>query len=395
MSEQKKKRSKNRVLQFLEHLVKDPLSSIYLVFVLLIVIGSIVVYNVETKTGSGIETKFDTFWFMCVAVFAGYFEFVCESLPGRTAAITMLIVGTILFSFITGKVASTFIDIQMKNDRGLKKIKKMSGHFILCGWREGFENILENVLKSNAELTPDMIVLVNEAPEQIEQIRSDIRFKEVKYVNGDFTDEATLKRAHLENAERVLVISDRSKKYSDLEIDSRTVLAVMTMESMCRGIYIAAELLSARFEKHLKMSHCDEIILTQEYEQSLLATASSAMGYSNVIRSLLSDDADSGILIYEIAASDVGTKYGDFKEKMWKKRAEKGVLIGLLLNSGNYHMRRAEAIREAQKNPNVNIVISDLKKVKSLKSNDPLLKPANDFIIPKNARAIFVKGKVR
>lgn len=395
MSEQKTK-SKNKKIKFLqtlEHMCKDPFTLVYFVFVLLILLGSIVVYTVETQTGSGIETKFDTFWFMCVAVFAGYFEFVCESLPGRAAAITMLIVGTILFSFITGKVASTFIDIQMKNDKGLKKIKKMSGHFILCGWREGFENILENVLRSNADLTPDMIVLVNEAPEQIEQLRSDIRFKEVKYVNGDFTDESTLKRAHLETAERVLVISDRSKKYSDLEIDSRTVLAVMTMESMCRGIYIAAELLSAKFEKHLKMSHCDEIILTQEYEQSLLATASSAMGYSNVIRSLISDDADSGILIYEIDESDIGSKYGDFKDKMWKERAEKGILIGLLLNTGNYHLRRAEAIREAQKNPNVNTVISDLKKVKTLKSNDPLLKPSNDFVIPKNARAIFVKGK--
>ena len=74
-------------------------------------------------------------------------------------------------------------------------------------------------------------------------------------------------------------------------------------------------------------------------------------------------------------------------------RKEKGVLVGLLLNSGNFHQRRKEALREAQKNPDINTVISNLQKVKLLKSNEPVLAPKGDFIIPKNAKAIFVRGK--
>ena len=91
----------------------------------------------------------------------------------------------------------------------------------------------------------------------------------MQYVAGDFADEAVLKRAKIEDAERALVICDRSKKYSDLEIDSRTVLAVLTMENINPGIYIAAELIDVKFQKHLEMAHCDEIILTQDYEHSL------------------------------------------------------------------------------------------------------------------------------
>lgn len=390
---QKKKKKVNKFFRAVKLAFKDPISLCYIAIPLIIFLAAVVVYKVETQTGSGIETKFDTFYFMCVAVFAGYFEYVCESLPGRAAAITMLITGMILFSFITGKVASTFIDIQMQHDKGLQKIKAMKGHFIICGWRSGFDNILESVFASNADLTPDMVVLVNEAPDEIEQLRADIRFKEVHYVAGDFTDESSLRRAHIESAARVLVISDHSKEYSEMEIDSRTVLAIMTIESMCPGIYTAAELMGHKFEKHLRMTHCDEIILTQEYEQNLLAAAAGGKGYSNVISSLISDDSDTGIIIDLIPANYIGQKYGAFKDFSWAQKKEKGILIGLLLNSGNFHIRRKEAIREAQKNPNVKMVIDDLKKVKTLKSNDPLIKPGNDFIIPKNAKAIYVRGK--
>ncbi len=393
-----KNKSKNKAkkigfLRAIKLFFKNPFNLCYLLFVIIVIAGTVIVYHTETKTGSGIKTKFDAFWFMCVAVFAAYFEFVCESYVGRVAAITLLITGTILFRYIQGVIASAFIEIQMKKDKGLKKLKEMKGHFILCGYRPGFEKILDNLFRSNPDITPDMLVLVNEAPDQIESLRSEFRFKEINYVAGDFTDELTLKRAFIDTASRVLVISDHSKKYSDLEVDSRTVLAVLTIENMCRGIYVAAELISSKFESHLKMAHCDEIILTQAYERSLLATASSGLGYSNVIRSLISDDADSGILIRDIPSIYVGKQYKDLKAVAWKYRKDKGVLVGLLLNSGNFHQRRKEAIREAQKNPNVNVVISNLKKVKTLKSNDPFLTPPNDFVIPKNSRAIYIRGK--
>ncbi len=390
----KKRKVKSDFSRQMKLIFTNPLTLGYVALVLFILALLGVVYAFETKTGSGITTKMDTFWFMCVAVCAGYFEFVCESYPGRAAAITLLISGTMVFAYIRGQVASVFVDMADKKNKGLSKLKNMEGHFVLCGWRPGFEKILETVLASNPEITPDMIVLVNEAPvEQIEALRDDIRFKEVNYVAGDFTDESTLKRAFIDKAARALVIRDLSKKYSELEVDSRTVLAVLTMENMNRGIYVVAELQSAKFEKHLRMAHCDEIILTQDYEYSLLATASSGAGYSNVIRSLISDDADSGILINDIPKDMVGKTFGELRASVNKSRKEKGVLVGLLLNSGNFHQRRKEALREAQKNPDINRIIDNLQKVKQLKGNEPVLAPSADYVIPKNTKAIFVKGK--
>lgn len=374
--------------------LKNPIFYIWILVFIIIALATVEVFKTETQTESGIQTMFDSVWFSLVTIFAGYFDYCVKSVGGRAAALVLLLFGMALLSVITGKVAALFTNAQMKHDKGLRKLRKMKGHFIICGWRPGFDKILDSVLNSNPDIDPGMIVLINDAPgENMEQIRQENRFKGINYVAGDFSDEAVLKRAQITSAERALIIADHSKEYSNLEIDSRTVLAVHTMQNLNPTLYIAAELLDSKFEKHLQLAHCDEIILTQEYEHSLLATASSGQGYSNVIRALISDDADTGILIGDIPSSFIGKTYKDFESSQWNSGNKNGVLVGLLLNTGNFHQRRRDALRDAQKNPNVKDVISNLQKVKTLKSNEPLLTPKPDFVIQKNTKAIFVRGK--
>ncbi|MBR5032218.1 MAG: hypothetical protein IKX70_00925, partial [Treponema sp.] len=103
MSE-KKQLKKISFFRRLKLFLQEPITIICIGIVFLICIACVVIYHTETKTGSGIETKFDTFWFMCVAVFANYFEYVCESLPGRMAGWTMLMTGLVLFGVITAKI---------------------------------------------------------------------------------------------------------------------------------------------------------------------------------------------------------------------------------------------------------------------------------------------------
>ena len=94
-------------------------------------------------------------------------------------------------------------------------------------------------------------------------------------------------------------------------------------------------------------------------------------------------------MIENISPSFIGKTYGELRASI----SNGSVLIGLLLNTGNFYRRRQDALREAQKNPDVKRIIDNLKKVKSLKSNDPILAPADDFVIQRHTKAIFVKGK--
>ena len=379
---------KKKIIRNIRYTLKNPLTWFWVFISALLC--SITFINFRTETEAGIETLWDSVWFTIVTTIAGYYEYSPVTLPGRIASLLLLVFGMLVLSMITGKLASYFMDIQMKKEKGLMPLKNLKGHFLLCGWRSGFEKILDNIINTNPEITPDLIVLINDAPsEKVENLLDLERFKEIHYVSGDFADENVLKRANIQTAERALIISDHSKEYSDLEIDSRTVLAVISMSNITPGMYIAAELIDSKFEKHLRMAHCDEIILTTDYEHNLLASASGGMGYSNVMRALISDDADSGILIEDIPSQFFGKSYSEYRKSLSYPK----ILIGLLLNTGNFHQRRKDALREAQRNPDIKTVVGNLNKVKTLKSNQPVLTPPDDYIIMRNTKAIFVRGK--
>lgn len=234
-----------------------------------------------------------------------------------------------------------------------------------------------------------MIVLLNNAPsDQMERINEDSRFHGINYISGDFTDEATLLRANIKTTERDLILSDKAESFSALETDSRTVLAVLTIENLNPRMYIAAELLDSKFEKHLSLAHCDEIILSTDYERSLLVSASSGQGLSHVLRELITEVSGEGLYIDDIPEEFFGKTYRDYRRGL----RTTSVLIGILENTGNFYQRRKEALTEAQKNPDMKKIVTNLKKVKNLKSNQPVLAPSDDYIILPNSKGIFVQG---
>ncbi len=350
----------------------------------------LIIFLSEQKTNSSINTLFDAIWYTLVTITTvGYGDITPHSVLGRTSAMILLLAGVALFGALSGKFASFLFDRQQKKDRGLLKMNKIKNHFLICGWKPNFERILEGILLANPEIPPEKIILLNNSSQnEMEKIKAHSRFKNINYIHGDFTDEDTLLKSQIKTAERTLVLADNSENFSNLETDSRTVLAVITIKNLNPKIYCVAEIIDSKFEKHLSLAHCDEIILSADYGQNLLIQASSGKGMSHILRELISEENDSGILICDIPSKFVGNNYGEYRLSL----NTSDILIGLLENTGNFYSRRKEALAEAQKNPNVEEVVNNLKKVKSLKSNLPVFAPKDDYIIPKNAKAIFIHG---
>ncbi|MFI3257193.1 MAG: ion channel [Spirochaetales bacterium] len=349
----------------------------------------IFIFVVEKKANPDISGFLDVIWFALVTVTTvGYGDIAPVTLWGRVAGIVLLLFGVIAFAAVSGKVASVLFDKQLKKERGLINLKNISHHLIICGWKHGFERILDGVLASNPKLSCDNIVLINTAPtEYIENIKSQTQFQDIQYICGDYTQEATLMRANIKSASRVLVLADYSQNFSALEMDSRTVLAVLTIASLNPKIYSVAELIDSGFERHLEVAHCDEILLTGDYERSLLVSASTGIGLSHVFKHLITEVAEKGLFIDDIDSNFFDKTYGEYKNSLSDSNR---ILVGLLENTGNFYHRRREALKEAQKNPDMGKIVDNLKKVKMLKSNEPIFVPADNYSIKPNAKGIFI-----
>ena len=387
---EKNNKKKNNFFSRLFELLTSKLVIASLITILIFTVLMLIIFLSEQKTNSAINTLFDAIWYTLVTITTvGYGDITPRSILGRTSAMILLLAGVALFGALSGKFASFLFDRQQKKDRGLLKMNKIKNHFLICGWKPNFERILEGILLANPEIPPEKIILLNNSSQnEMEKIKADSRFKNINYIHGDFTDEDTLLKSQIKTAERTLILADNSENFSSLETDSRTVLAVITIKNLNPKIYCVAEIIDSKFEKHLSLAHCDEIILSADYGQNLLIQASSGKGMSHILRELISEESDSGILICDIPQKFVGNNYGEFRLSL--KTSD--ILIGLLENTGNFYSRRKEALAEAQKNPDVEAVVNNLKKVKSLKSNLPVFAPKDDYIIPKNAKAIFIHG---
>ena len=108
---------------------------------------------------------------------------------------------------------------------------------------------------------------------------------------------------------------------------------------------------------------------------------------SHILRELVSEEDSSVIELQDIPAEFVGKEYGVYKSSL----KTRDILIGVLENTGNFYVRRNEALAEAQKNPDMEKIVSNLKKVKTLKSNIPVFNPPDEYVVPESSKAIFIR----
>lgn len=346
----------------------------------------------DSSRSSNIRTFEEAVWWAFVtSATVGYGDYYPKSTMGRVVGILMMFFGMALVGVITGNIASFLVEKQLKEGRGLEKLK-LKNHFIICGWKREMADFLHDVLEKNKTFLPSEIVLINTADQEtIENLKSDPGLNRINYIHGDYIDERVLNRACLKSARKVVVLADRLIQGSIQEIDSRTVMTIITIKSISKSVYTCAELLDSKFLRYLRFSNCDEVILTSDYSRSLIANASAGSGISHVVSELLNVKADVSINTIDIPKNYLGKKYGElFKFLMDKDRT---ILIGLLENTGNFYIRKKEALEAAQKTPDISKLVDSLKMVKTLIPNLPVINPDPDYEIKKYSMAIIVEGR--
>lgn len=161
MTAQKFHKIKRSVFKFL----KEPFVTLIFISSILLFILMTIIFIAEQETNSKINTFFDSFWYTLVTITTvGYGDIAPESIEGRIAGIFLLLFGVAVFGALSGKIASILLDYQMKLDRRLIKLKNKKKHFIICGWKPDFEQILEGIIKANPQVDTNSIIAVNTAP---------------------------------------------------------------------------------------------------------------------------------------------------------------------------------------------------------------------------------------
>ena len=363
------------------------LGAILLVFLL----SSLGVLLFEYPANQSFHSLWDAIWWTLVtAATVGYGDKVPLTTGGRFVAILVMLFGIGLLGMVTGRIASWLVEWKIKEGSGLADQKKVKKHFVICGWKNEMVSVLEDILRVNPDLSDEDIVVVSMVePAQVENLRSRPSLHNIRFVRGDYVEESVLLRANIKQAAKVLVLADNSTQASDQEVDARTVMSVLTIKTISKDIYTCVELIDAKFKRYLENVHCDEIILSREYNRILLANATAASGIAHIIQDLL-DVEGNRLVTKSFPAQFVGDTFANLSTYFME--AESTILIGILENTGNIFQRKREALQEAQKTPDISRLVSNLQSVKELRGNLPVFNPGPDYEIKSYSRAILIQA---
>jgi voltage-gated potassium channel len=384
-------RKKNRLAVLLKRAMRNRIYPVIAAILLVFLLSSLGVLFFEYGANRGFASMWDAVWWTLVTAFTvGYGDKVPMTVGGRLVAVLVMLFGIGLLGMITGRIASWLVAWKIKEGSGLADQKKIKRHFVICGWKNEMAAVLEDILYINPQFSEEDIVVVSAVEQaKMENLRSNPNLQNVRFVRGDYVDENVLLRANIRKAAGALVLADRSSQASDQEVDARTVMTVLTIKTLSRDIYTCAELIDSKFKRYLENVHCDEIILSREHNRILLANATAASGIAHIVQDLL--NVGGGRLITKnFPDRFVGDSFA--KLSSYFMDGERGILIGLLENTGNIYQRRREALHEAQKTPDISRLVANLQEVKELRGNLPVFNPGPDYRIKSYSRAILIQG---
>ena len=355
------------------------------------------VYRAEFRAeGANIVTFGDALWWgivTCLTV--GYGDRVPVTIEGRLLAGVLMTSGVVTVGILTAKISSYFMEQALREGRGIVDTARLKNHFVVCGWKEEMHLLLVHILDFNPGLTaPELVLVANLSQPAVDEIHAHPRLNDMHIIVGDYFSEINLKRAAPERARKVMILADRTPHLngqvpSATEIDAKTIMTAMTLSSIARGTLVAAEILDPKMDQYLKLASVSEIIYSREYNRLLLVNASGGTGVANIIFDLLDPNTSARLTTEAIPESFISRTYGELRREFAGAKG-KGVLIGILENSGSRHNIKELALRKAQRTTDVQQLLSNLRSVKELKCNQPIFHPEDTYVVSEGSMAIVI-----
>ena len=151
---------------------------------------------------------------------------------------------TYFFSSVTAMVLASDFDKSLRRRRMDKMMKKLHGHYILCGFGRVGRNVAQEL-----EATNRHYIAIDEKLEQLEAY--DEKKPGFLYIHGDAVDDDVLLEANIGEAKGVFAITGD---------DSRNLMIALTVKQLAPGARVVARCNEIRNTEKMKKAGADAIV---------------------------------------------------------------------------------------------------------------------------------------
>ena len=283
----------------------------YAIIILLVILaGAIGILLFESPAGNDIDNFFDAIWWALVTITTvGYGDLVPVTFWGRIIGIIFILMGFISFSIFTAFIASTFIDLKIKERKGLRKIKDRE-HLVICGWNESLPSILKTLSNLEKKRIPS-IILINESSEDINSsIQNNYPNLTIKYVRGDFTSRQVLDKANIKQAKHIMILYDKSKP-DVAPSDERTIIAAHNIVFMKLKGKISVQLHDEKYLPNIRQDKIHNVVIYDSFGGNILANSTFSPSIPQFLETILKNEQNTNLAERDIPIEFIGKKYGE------------------------------------------------------------------------------------
>ena len=213
----------------------------FLILVLIFVIGTFGYHY--TEGWSLLDSLYAT---VITLATVGYGDFHPEQTVGRIFTIILVIFGVGTMAYTIGLVMEAMIEgrlkIVMGRGRLEKKIEKLAGHYIICGYGRIGRLICREFAAENVDF-----VVIDDDPEVIQKIDE----KEHIYYKGNATEDNTLLGAGIRKAKGIVCV---------LPTDAENLYIILTAKELNPDIYILSRAEDETSERRLTRAGANRVI---------------------------------------------------------------------------------------------------------------------------------------
>jgi voltage-gated potassium channel len=202
----------------------------------------------------------------------------------------MIILGVGLLATITGALVGVVINFLLKEGQGMG-VSGYRDHIVVCGWNSTARELIDELRNDDRRVR---IVLIHDADRNPAG-------EHVYYVKGDASEARDLERAGIMHAAAALVFPLEGSNDADM----KSILIVMTIDSMAPQVRIVAEVNNPRHVDHFNRAGADELLVTSHLASRLLARSAIYPGLADLVSDLVSSGG-SELYRVKIPAAYVG-----------------------------------------------------------------------------------------
>jgi voltage-gated potassium channel len=193
--------------------------------------------------------------------------------PGWVVYWVLVLFGVTLVGTITAAIVAAVVNFLLKEGQGMG-VSGFRDHVVVCGWNGTARDLIRELKRDNPAIR---IALIHDSDRNPAG-------EGVYYIKGDSADAGDLRRAGIEEAAAAVVFPLTSADDADM----RSILVVLTIQSLAPEVRVVAEVNDPRHIDHFRRAGADELLVTSHLASRLLARSAVYPGLANIVSDLVS-----------------------------------------------------------------------------------------------------------